>query len=101
MNIDSFFFLRPQWLLLLIALIALITILQRRSRSGHSGDWKGIIDDHLLQHLSITKQSLPMPRHLTAALTGGMIAGIIAMAGPTWEKIRFRLSNQVNRLYLF
>ena len=86
MNIEAFFFLRPQWLILIIIFFAVFAILLRRSKHGQGGDWKGLIDAHLLKHLSIANEGPHIHRVLLASFVCAMVASIIALAGPTWEK---------------
>jgi Ca-activated chloride channel family protein len=87
MDIDlaAFHFLRPLWLLLIVAGIALVLIWRHSQdlikRLGAS------IAPHLLRHLLITPSEQPRmrPVHLVCAL---LVLGAIAAAGPTWQQDR-------------
>ncbi len=82
--IEQFHFLRPQWLLLLIPLIAMLWLLLK-SRYD-SGSWRAVIDARLLPFvLSDGGESRRGRMHwIFAALA---VLAIIALAGPTWEKL--------------
>ncbi|MDI4658861.1 VWA domain-containing protein, partial [Xanthobacter autotrophicus] len=81
----SFHFLRPEWLLALLPAAVLAALLWRRLRQG-SNDWSRVVDPHLLVHLAASggRQTGRWPILL---LLAGWVAAIVAMAGPTWEKL--------------
>lgn len=81
--ISDFHFLRPWWLLGLLAAAALVFLVSRRSDAR--ARLQGLIAPHLLDHLLIDRQSTQRwrPVHYMAVLTA---LGAIAMAGPTWQK---------------
>lgn len=81
--ISDFHFLRPWWLLGLLAAAALVLLVSRRSDAR--ARLQGLIAPHLLDHLLIDRQSTQRwrPVHYMAVLTA---LGAIAMAGPTWQK---------------
>ncbi|MFG1350139.1 VWA domain-containing protein [Xanthobacter autotrophicus] len=81
----SFHLLRPEWLLALLPAAVLATLLWRRLRQG-ANDWSRVVDPHLLVHLAASggRQAGRWPILL---LLAGWIAAILAMAGPTWEKL--------------
>ncbi|MCA1406327.1 VWA domain-containing protein [Ensifer sp. IC3342] len=83
--IADFHFLRPWWLLALLAAPLLVRLIGRRT-DIHSR-WKGMIAPHLLDHLLIDRGGSHRfrPVHLTAAL---IAVAAIAAAGPTWERER-------------
>jgi Ca-activated chloride channel family protein len=83
---DEFFFLRPLWLLLIIPLVIALSILLRRRRSGDSGAWNQLVDAHLLKHLTVQQTGVANSPWLLAALGAGLLAAVVAMAGPTWQK---------------
>lgn len=81
--IGDFHFLRPVWLLALLAAVALPWLLGRHTDVRTR--WKGLIAPVLLEHLVISHQSMVRlrPVHLTA----GLIAlGAVAVAGPSWQR---------------
>ncbi|PSJ60479.1 VWA domain-containing protein [Kumtagia ephedrae] len=83
--IADFHFLRPWWLLALVAAVVLPWLLGRQT--DVRARWRGMIASGLLDHLVITRQATRKlrPVHLTAA---AIALGAIAAAGPTWERER-------------
>ncbi len=82
--IEQFHFLRPGWLLLLIALSVLLWLLLKSRADG--GNWREVIDARLLPFvLSDGEQSRRGYSHWIFATIAAL--GIIALAGPTWEKL--------------
>lgn len=83
--IADFHFLRPLWLLALIASPLLVYLVGRRS--DIRSQWQGMIAPHLLDHLLIEKGGKRrfQPVHITAAL---IAVAAIAAAGPTWQRER-------------
>lgn len=81
----SFHFLRPEWLLALVPAVVLTALLWRWLKQG-SNDWSRVVDPHLLVHLAASggRQTGRWP---IALLLVGWAAAILAMAGPTWEKL--------------
>ncbi len=86
MMISDFFFLRPFWLWLLVPAIFLVAYAWRR-RGGGDGDWQKLVDPHLLRYLAVQGRGNTVSRWLPSAFAAGLIAAIIALAGPTWQKI--------------
>lgn len=80
----EFHFLRPYWLLMLAPLALL---LWRRLRSGVDGDtWRKVVDAHLLPRLLV--DSSGRVRRLPSILLGlGWLLLVLALAGPTWERL--------------
>ena len=83
MELFSFHFLRPFWLLSIPAALWLVWIWQRRTDQRRQ--WAGIIAPHLLDHLIVGgNQGLRLrPMHMIA---GALILAGIATAGPVWER---------------
>ncbi len=81
--IADFHFLRPLWLLALLAATLLVVLIGRRT--DVRAQWRGMIAPHLLDHLLIEKGGKHWfhPVHLTAAL---IAVAAIAAAGPTWQR---------------
>ena len=82
-TLAEFHFLRPLWLLLLLA-IPLFWLLRHRGRAD-AGAWRGAIDPHLLPHL--------IERIDAGSGRGGIVLAIalwtlaaFALAGPAWER---------------
>ncbi len=83
--ISDFHFLRPWWLLAVVAAVLLVWLLDRQK--DMRARWKGLIAPNLLDHLLIERTTTRglRPAHLIAAL---LALSAIAAAGPTWEKER-------------
>ena len=82
--IEQFHFLRPGWLLLLLPLALLLWRLLRL-RHGGAG-WRGVVDPGLLPHL-LAGDDRPL-RDLGRGLPAlAALLGIVALAGPTWERL--------------
>jgi len=82
--IEQFHFLRPGWLLLLIPLFVLLWLLLKSRADG--GNWREVIDARLLPFvLSEGEQDRRGYSHWI--FTAVAAVGIIALAGPTWEKL--------------
>jgi Ca-activated chloride channel family protein len=83
--LHNFHFLRPWWLLALVALPVLWLLLTRRT--ADPGAWRGAVDAHLLEHLlSGSGDDAPAstPRWLAAI---AWIITCLALAGPAWEQL--------------
>lgn len=81
--LHDFHFLRPAWLLLLLALPPAWRALGRSA--GAARAWAQAVDAHLLPHLLVgAERSLRTPRLLLAAC---LTLASLALAGPTWERL--------------
>lgn len=80
--IDSFHFLRPWWLLILIPVAVIIWITLRRQDSTRA--WQRFMDPHLLKALSsgAGKKKRLSPVALLAVI---LTLGAVAISGPTWS----------------
>jgi Ca-activated chloride channel family protein len=83
--IEQFHLLRPWWLLLLIPLAGTLWLLFKNRYD--SGSWRAVIDARLLPFvLSAGGQNT---RGWSRWVPGCVaLLAIIALAGPTWEKLR-------------
>ena len=82
--IEQFHFLRPGWLLLLLPLAAWLWGLFR-GRYDH-GNWRAVVDERLMPY--VLSGSGGARGHGVRALPGAAAGlAIIALAGPTWEKL--------------
>jgi Ca-activated chloride channel family protein len=84
MNLSEFHFIRPYWLLSLIPyLIILMLMLKNKLQQGN---WTAVCDaellPYLLQQKAVNQSRLPF----TAAAIAGLLC-IIALAGPTWQRL--------------
>ena len=82
----AFHFLRPEWLLALFPAAAILALAVRRMGRAGSADWAKLIDAHLLRHLSVAGAAQRGSKGWLAALAVALVACVLAMAGPTWEK---------------
>ena len=84
MNLAEFHFIRPYWLLALLPYIVLLVLLVR-SKLSH-GNWTAVCDEallpYLLQDKVVAQSRWPLVTGAIAALLT-----IIALAGPTWERL--------------
>ncbi|MGZ8227822.1 MAG: VWA domain-containing protein [Methylococcaceae bacterium] len=87
MNLADFHFIRPYWLLAIIPAIAVLALMLRNRRSH--GNWSAVCDSALLPYL-LQEQSRAVKKSFFTPLTAGLMAAllvIIALAGPTWERL--------------
>ncbi len=80
----EFLFLRPEWLFAIpVVLVIALLFAWRRFGRGH---WESVVDPELAPHvLSVSQAKRRDGRWLLFALTG--VLGILALAGPAWERI--------------
>ncbi|HFD13220.1 MAG TPA: VWA domain-containing protein [Crenotrichaceae bacterium] len=84
MDFNNFHFLRPYWLLALFPLaLYLYFYLQRRLKQG---SWTDVCDPQLLDWLLVDKPVQQQSYSLLWISIAGIIS-ILALAGPSWEKI--------------
>lgn len=80
--LKAFHFLRPWWLLALLALPVLWGLWKLGQRRANA--WRGLVDAHLLAYLQVgggRRQSLALFGSLAA-----WILGTVALAGPSWRQ---------------
>ncbi len=83
--IEQFHLLRPWWLLLLIPLTAALWLLLKNRHD--SGSWRTVIDPRLLPFV-LSSGDQTSRRGWSRWLPGCVaLLAIIALAGPTWEKL--------------
>ncbi len=82
--INSFHFLRPAALLLLFLVPLAIWIINKYQIKRSS--WQQIIPNHLLKHLQ-SNDSLTTLKRPLGLLACGLLIAIVAIAGPTWQKL--------------
>lgn len=82
-DLTDLHFLRPWWLLALVAL-PLIGVVWRRMRA-EAGNWKSMVDAHLLPYLvDTTVERASSGRAWLAAVV--WVFACVALAGPAWER---------------
>ncbi|MGI9326523.1 MAG: VWA domain-containing protein [Pseudomonadales bacterium] len=82
--LESFHFLRPLWLLVLPPTLALLWYWAQRQRSG--GQFEGRIDPTLLAVL-LDRDANTRHNITPLLLAAGMCLALLALAGPTWERL--------------
>jgi len=82
--IEQFHLLRPWWLLLLIPLAGVLWLLLKNRYD--SGSWRAVIDARLLPFV-LSSASLDSRGWSRWVLGCVALLAIIALAGPTWEKL--------------
>jgi len=82
--LELFHFLRPAWLLLLIP--AGLVALSAWRRQDPMRDWRKVIAPGLLEHLAISREERRSRLRPIYLLSACWLLGIVAMAGPSWEK---------------
>ncbi len=84
MNIAEFHFIRPYWLLALIPYLVILVLMLRNKLS--QGNWSAVCDAALLPYLLQEKAVNQSRWPLTAGAVAALLV-IIALAGPTWERL--------------
>jgi Ca-activated chloride channel family protein len=82
---DEFHFLRPLWLIALPVGIWLIWKLFRGGFSG--GSWHKVVDLELHEHVLARPEVLTERRRPMLAALMALLLAVIALAGPTWERM--------------
>lgn len=81
----DFHFIRPLWLIMIPFIFFLIIVFKKRRLSV--GNWGNIIDKKLIPYVLHRDQLKEDPKIWWLFTVTGILA-VIAMAGPTWEKIQ-------------
>ena len=84
MELELFHFLRPQWFFALLPLALLLWFMF--FRKGAESNWEAVVDEPLLPHILIKGVRSTQRVALISTAAGGLL-GIIALAGPVWEKL--------------
>lgn len=90
-------FLRPSWLLALVPALVLLWCLARRK--ADSGQWANVIDPALREHMLIGEQRV-RSRLWLWALGSAWLLAIVALAGPTWERVPTPVSKNQDALVI-
>lgn len=83
-SLADFHFLRPWWLLALVPCVLLALWFARRRHAPAA--WSELIDPTLLAHLTVATAAR-LSHALPALLLGGWTLCVLALAGPTWERL--------------
>jgi Ca-activated chloride channel homolog len=82
---SNFHFLRPWWLL---ALLALPLIWRALSHARvDAGAWRGVVDDHLLPHLLVREETAAPSQSPRTLAASAFALACLALAGPAWEQL--------------
>jgi len=84
MNWADFHFIRPYWLLALIPAITLMTLTVKNTLA--KGEWADVCDAELLPFILEDKNST-QSYWVLSALSIAALLSIVALAGPTWERL--------------
>jgi len=84
MNLADFHFIRPYWLLAVIPYLAILVLMLRNKLS--QGNWSAVCDAALLPYLLQEKPVNQSRWPLTAGAIAALLV-IIALVGPTWERL--------------
>ncbi len=84
MTLADFHFIRPLWLLTLLPALALFVLLLR-NRLGR-GNWNEVCDAELLPFI-LEDRNVQRSRWPLSTAFAASILSIIALAGPTWERL--------------
>lgn len=80
----DFHFLRPEWLILIPALLTLIYFFKKQILS--SGNWHNLIEPHLMPYVLSQHQLKESKYKWWLIFLIGMLV-IFSLSGPTWKKI--------------
>jgi len=83
--LHDFHFLRPAWLLLLLALPLIWHVL--KSAGSEAQAWRGAVDAHLLEHLLVRNSSATPARSPAWLAAAALVLASVALAGPAWERV--------------
>jgi Ca-activated chloride channel family protein len=84
MNLAEFHFIRPYWLLAVLPYLAILVLMLRNKLS--QGNWSAVCDAELLPYLLQEKPVNQSRWPITAGAIAALLV-IIALAGPTWERL--------------
>ncbi|MFA6052382.1 MAG: VWA domain-containing protein [Methylobacter sp.] len=84
MNLADFHFIRPYWLLAVIPYMLILVLMLRNKLN--QGNWSAVCDAALLPYILQEKAARQSRWPLTAGAIAALLV-IIALAGPTWERL--------------
>ncbi|MDF1642939.1 MAG: VWA domain-containing protein [Pseudomonadales bacterium] len=92
---NQFHFIRPLWLWVLLPLLAVLVLLYKKQQANNS--WSRIIAPELLPFLT-ENTSHGSGRNYLLPLGIGWLLAVIALAGPTWQKLPQPVHRQTDAL---
>ncbi|MFQ3334122.1 MAG: Ca-activated chloride channel family protein [Woeseiaceae bacterium] len=84
MNYDEFHFLRPEWLIILPFILGLIYLFKKQLLSP--GDWFNLVEPELIPYV-LSRHQIQENKFKWWLITIVMILTLVALAGPTWERL--------------
>ena len=84
MNWHDLHFLRPYWLIALLPLVVVFVLFLKR-RFGQ-GEWAAVCDEDLLPYI-LDSVAPTKTRWMLGVLMGAALLSILALTGPTWERL--------------
>lgn len=85
MNLADFHFIRPYWFLALLPAFIFIALSVRNKLAR--GNWSEVCDSALLPFILQNGDKKAKRRWTSAAMSIASVLAIIALAGPTWERL--------------
>jgi Ca-activated chloride channel homolog len=85
MNLADFHFIRPYWFLALLPAVIFIFLSVRNKLAR--GNWSEVCDTALLPFILQDSDKKAKHRWTSAAMSLASVLAIIALAGPTWERL--------------
>lgn len=95
---ESFHFLRPGWLLLVLPAALVVWSVMRRQDPVRS--WRRVIAPALLEHLIVQHELRRGRLRPVMLMAVGWLLGIVAVAGPTWEKEATPFTEDLSALFV-
>ena len=97
LDLAAFHFLRPWWLLALLAAVAMALVAARAQRSRSS--WEAVIDEPLRD--ALIERALKRSGPLLPLFTGLALAVAgVALAGPTWQRLPQPIDQKTDALVI-
>lgn len=97
-GLETFHFLRPAWLLMLLPAAAVVVSMLRRQDPATA--WRGVIAPNLLEHLVVRGAARRSRLRPVLVMAAAWAIGIAALAGPAWEKEPNPLSEDQSALFI-
>jgi Ca-activated chloride channel family protein len=96
--LEAFHFIRPGWFLLLVPAGLILWAILRRQDPLQS--WRAVIAPELLSHLIVRKEMRRSRLRPAIVMATVWLIGIVALAGPTWQKEPTPLTEDLAALFI-